>query len=230
MIPCKKILLPALLLFFLNTANAQSNTSETYWPRFSFSNDVSAVRSFKKEQKFWAVGHTAIATFHISATDAVYFWFGIYSNGKFTNNLTATAKSITVTPLQINYNNKAKMGFRHFSAGWKHYLKGVPDEQTKWSMYGSAGFGIILGNVTNTSSIAIDSLNYSQPVLNGKGNFKRLTVDLGLGAEYPLGSDFYLYAEGKVWLPTTDYPSKYIFVNEKAPLVGLLGVGLRLLF
>jgi hypothetical protein len=39
-----------------------------------------------------------------------------------------------------------------------------------------------------------------------------------------------LYASGKLWIPTSDYPSKYLFVNDDAPLVGMLGVGIRILF
>jgi hypothetical protein len=219
----KKIFLLLIVTLSIITAHAQ-------WPRFSLATDVSAQRNFKKEQKFWAAGHTTIANFHISAKDGIYIWFGYYSDGKFTNKLTADAKLLSTTPQQIGYNNKARMRFKHFSVGWKHYLKGVPDAETKWNMYGFAGFGLMLGSVTNTHSLIIDTAAYNLPVVSGRGSFRRLTLDIGLGAEYPLGSDFYLYGEGKALIPTTDYPSKYIFVNSKAPFVAMLAVGLRLLF
>ena len=67
-------------------------------------------------------------------------------------------------------------------------------------------------------------------MLDGKANFKRLTVDLGLGWEKPLGADFYFYAEGRVWIPASDYPSKHIFINNNAPVAAMVNIGLRLLF
>jgi hypothetical protein len=67
-------------------------------------------------------------------------------------------------------------------------------------------------------------------VLSGKANFKRLTVDLGIGWEIPIGGDFYFFTEGKVWVPASNYPSKYIFVNNNAPYVAMLGTGIRIVF
>src|ERR1043166_9591557 len=104
--------------------------------------------------------------------------------------------------------------------GWKHYLKGASDLEAKWSVYGYAGFGLLLGRVINTHSVAIDTSFYSVPVRNGKANFKRLTFDVGVGYEIFLGGDIYFYNEARVWIPTTDYPSKYIFINNNDPLVG----------
>ena len=74
------------------------------------------------------------------------------------------------------------------------------------------------------------SVVYQVPVRIGKANFKRLTLDLGLGWETPLGADIFIYAEGRAWIPTTDYPSKYIFINDNAPLVGMINTGIRILF
>jgi hypothetical protein len=84
--------------------------------------------------------------------------------------------------------------------------------------------------VDNIHSTVLDTSVYNVPVLTGKANFKRLTADLGLGWELPVGGDIFLYAEGRAWVPTTDYPSKYIFVNNNAPLVGMLNAGIRILF
>ena len=76
----------------------------------------------------------------------------------------------------------------------------------------------------------IDTLDYLVPVRAGSAKFKRLTVDLGLVSEIPLGGDFYLYFEGRLWLPASDYPSKYVFVNDDAPLVAMFNTGIRILF
>jgi hypothetical protein len=122
------------------------------------------------------------------------------------------------------------MRIRHFSLGWKKYLKGNAEIEKGWSLYSYAGLGIMFGSVTNTHSESIDTALYSVPVLGGSAGFKRLTLDLGLGWEQPLAGDFYIYAEGRALLPTTDYPSPYLFVNNKAPLVGALAAGLRIYF
>ena len=71
---------------------------------------------------------------------------------------------------------------------------------------------------------------YSLPVLAGTANFKRLTIDPGIGIEHYLTADISVYGDVRAWIPTTDYPSKYIFINEKAPFVGMLCVGLRIAF
>ena len=187
-------------------------------------------RSFKKEQQYWAVGHTIQLQYHVSPKVAPYLWLSYYSNGKFVNHLTATAKLPITVPQQINYDNNAKMHFKQFSIGWKRYLKGSYDAVEKWNMYGYGGFGLVLGWVNNSHDKNIDTSLYVVPVRAGKANFKRLTVDLGLGAEFPVGADIYFYTEGRVWLPTTDYPSKFIFVNKDAPLLGMFNLGIRVLF
>lgn len=88
----------------------------------------------------------------------------------------------------------------------------------------------MLGRVINSHTPSVDTSMYNVPVKPGKANFKRLTLDLGLGWEEPLGADIFLYVEGRVWLPTTDYPSTFIFVNNNAPLTGMVNAGFRVLF
>lgn len=200
------------------------------YPQLSVATDVGIQRSFKKEQQYWAIGQTIQAIFHLSPKDGIYTWFAYYSNGKFTNDVTATAKSVIILPQQINYVNSGKMRLKHFSLGWRKYLKGVADAEKGWNLYAYAGLGILLGRIENTHSVFIDTVGYNVPVRSGKANFKRLTLDLGLGWEMPIGGDFFFYTEGRVWVPTTDYPSKYIFVNDNAPFVGMLNIGLRILF
>ena len=198
--------------------------------QFSIASDLGLQRSFKKRQQYWAGGHTIQVQFHFTPKNGAYAWISYYTNGKFSNNVTATAKSSATSPQQINYVNNALMRFKQISIGWKKYLKGTFNTEEGWNIYGYAGFGLILGRIENTHSVLIDTVVYKVPVRVGKANFKRLTLDLGLGWEAPLGADIFIYAEGRAWIPTTDYPSKYIFVNDNAPLVGMFNVGVRILF
>lgn len=219
----KRIAIPVILFCFSAVSFAQPI-------RFSIATDLGLQRSFKKEQQYWAGGHTIQAQFHFSPKDGAYAWVSYHTNGKFNNNVTATAKSIATVPQQINYTNNAVMRFKHISIGWKRWLKGTFNAEAGWNIYGYAGFGVLLGRVDNSHSVSIDTVVYNVPVRSGKANFKRLTLDLGLGWEAPLGADVFIYAEGRAWVPTTDYPSKYIFVNDNAPLVGMFNVGIRILF
>ena len=219
----KQITIPIFFICFAVASYAQP-------ARFSIATDLGLQRSFKKGQQYWAGGHTIQAQFHFTSKDGAYAWISYYTNGKFDNNVIATAKSPATVPQQINYLNHALMRFKQISIGWKKYLKGSFDKEEGWNLYGYAGFGLILGRVDNSHSVSIDTVVYKVPVRMGKANFKRLTLDLGLGWEVPLGADIYFYAEGRAWIPTTDYPSKYIFVNDNAPLVGMINAGIRILF
>jgi hypothetical protein len=199
-------------------------------PVLSIATDLGLQHSFKKEQRYWAVGHTVHMHFNFTPREGLYAWIAYYSNGKFSNNVMATAKSSSTTPQQKNYVNNATMRFKHFSIGWRHYLKGADDVDGTWSLYCYTGFGLLMGKVSNTHSIAVDTSLYNVPVLKGTAKFKRLTFDLGLGWEVLLGGSVYFYNEVRLWIPTTDYPSDHIFVNQNAPLVGSLNFGLRILF
>jgi len=199
-------------------------------PKLSISNDLGLQHSFKKEQRYWAGGHTIHLHVHFTPKEGAYSWISYYSVGKFSNDIMASAKLPATSPQQINYVNKAEMRFKQFSLGWKHYLKGAFNSEDKWNLYGYAGFGLMLGRVVNNHSLTIDTSLYNVPVRSGKANFKRLTVDLGLGWEVPLSSDIFFYNEARVWIPTTDYPSNYLLVNKNAPLVASLNFGIRILF
>jgi len=198
--------------------------------RFSVTTDLGLQHSFKKEQRFTVIGNNTQAQFHFTPTDGLYVSFAYYSNGKFKNDITATAKSLSTTPQQVNYVNRANMRLKQFSVGWKKYLKGSSVSENGWNLYACAGFGLLLGRVENVHSVSIDTAVYNVPVSRGRANFKRLTFDAGAGFEVPLGGDIYLFTEGRVWIPTDGYPSRYIFVNDRAPWTGMLGVGLRILF
>jgi hypothetical protein len=214
--------LPVLLLLTI--------TAASQFPTFSIATDLSVQHNFKKEQRYWAIGQTVHAHFHLDARQGVYVSFTYYSNGKFKNNLVATAKSPVTVPQQIPYVNSGKMRLKEFSVGFKKYLLGTCDAEKGIGIYGYGGFGLVLGRIENTHSISIDTASYDLPVLSGKANFKRLSIDLGAGLEQNIGGEIYLYGEGRVWIPTTDYPSKFIFVNRNAPWTVMLNIGLRILF
>jgi hypothetical protein len=218
-----KIFLSLVFLFFCGTAFSQQ-------AQFSLATDVSLFRSFKKDQRYLSLGQTITGHFNFTDADAFYVWFAYSSNGKFKKQLDATAKSVLTIPQQVGYTNYARLRFNHISMGWKHYLKGAYNTEDSWNLYGYAGFGLMFGIAQNTHSVAIDSADYDIPVWSGKAKFKRLTIDLGLGYEIPVGGDIYFYMEGRALVPTTDYPSRYLFLNENAPLMGSVNAGLRLLF
>lgn len=200
--------------------------------RFSLASDLAVQHNFKGQQRFWAIGHTSNIILHLSETDGVYASFVYFSNGEFTNRLSAVAKSPGTIPQQINYRSDVQMRLKQFSLGWKRYLVGATkaDADRDWNLYAGVGFGVVLGRVINQLSVSPDTALYTIPVRGGKANFKRLTLDLSLGVEFPLSTDVYLYSEGRCWIPTTDYPSKHILVNENAPFVAILGLGVRVLF
>ena len=192
---------------------------------------LSVQRSLKKDQRYWAVGQDVILNWHYTPKTGVYVSVSYYADGKFKNQLSATAKSPATTPQEISFTNNAAVRLEQFSLGWRYYLVGNAESEQDWNLYGITGFGLIFGRVTNNYSTTIDTSLYNVPVqpASGNGHFKRLTIDLGLGWEIPLrGGDFYFYNEGKLWIPTTDYPSKYLFVNENAPLTATVTAGLRI--
>jgi len=197
---------------------------------FSIVTDLTGQHNFKKGQEYTSIGQTLQALFHITAKDGIFISFSYYSNGHFKNDLVATARSGNTVPSQIRYVNSAKMRLKELSLGWRKYLVGNAETETGYNFYVYAGFGLELGRVINTHSVNIDTALYSLPVLPGTANFKRLTIDPGVGIEHYLLADFSAYAEFRAWIPTTDYPSKYIFVTDKAPFVGMLCVGLRIIF
>jgi len=218
----KKLLISLLIAFPLGMA--------AQFPRFSLSTDVGLQRNFKKEQNYLVVGHNTVAHFHLADVHGVFFSFGYYHPGRFTNRPVARAKSPTTTPQAMAYINKGKMRVKEFSIGYRRYLRGNFEQNRKWNIYGSAAFGLMFGKVINTHNISIDTMQYALPVRSGEAKFKRLTLDLALGTEHAIGGDFYFYTEARAWIPTTDYPSKFLFVNDNAPFMGMLGVGFRLLF
>lgn len=218
----QKIIFSVFLLLACQQIQAQQG--------FSFLTDLSTQHNFKKGQRYTVIGQTVQANFHFTAKEAAYIWFAWYSNGKFDDKLNASARSLTTNPQQISYTNQSKMRLKEISIGYKKYLLGNFEAEKGISVYGSIGFGLVLGRMQNAHSVNIDTSLYDLPVYAGQANFKRLTIDPALGLERYLGADFYVYAEIKCWIPTTDYPSKFILRNENAPYTGMASLGMRIRF
>jgi hypothetical protein len=196
---------------------------------FSICTDLSLLRDFTKNQQFSAFGQTVQFNFHFTKKESLYTWIAYYTNGKYQNDLTALPRYLSTTPPSVPYTSFSKIGYRQVSLGWKHYFKKSFDAQATYGIYGLAGFGLLFGRAENTFNKAIDTAKYRVQQLPGNGKFRRLTFDVGLGVEAPIGTGFYFYGELRTWLPASDYPSPYLNNND-GPRVLLLNGGLRLLF
>jgi hypothetical protein len=206
-------------------------TVDAQQTQFSLSIDMGAMKSFKKEQKFWAPGQTIAAHFHLSPENGAFAFLNYYINAKFRNEgIVATAKSPATIPQQISYTNKTDMDLAHISLGWKRYIAGSFNRDTKGNLYVFAGLGLTIGRLLNTHSLTIDTADYNLPVLGGKGNFKRLTIDPGIGYEKCFGGDIYFYIEGRSFVALTDYPTPYLLINGYVPVSASIHAGIRILF
>lgn len=124
------------------------------------------------------------------------------------------------------------MRLRQFSLGIKRYFFGSAEKLEKFNLYGAAGFGLISGSATNNFSAAVDTSLYlvQDNILNGSGDFKRLTFDIAAGWELPVGYEIFVFSEARIHLPTTSYPNGYLLKNKNAPLPGTINFGIRVLF
>lgn len=198
--------------------------------RFSIAPDLSIMRNFSPKQKFWALGQSVQGNFHFTKKESGYAWITFYTPGKFKNNFTATAKSPATTPSSVPFKANARWRNNQVSLGWKHYFKGSFDSETGWNLYSTAGFGLMFTRVENVFTPFIDSSIYTTPIRFGANEFKRLTIDLGIGIEYPLGGNFFIYSDARTWIPTTNYSSPYLHNNKNVPLPFIGAIGLRILF
>lgn len=200
--------------------------------RFSFATDVSALRNFSPKQKFWAVGQTIQANFHLNKKETFYAWLVYYSPGRFENVFRAYAIQPGTNPASVAYRMKGLWKVKEFSLGLKHYFKGDFKRETGWNLYGLAGLGLMFTDVKNTLNSPVDTSKYrldAVPV-EGIASFKRLTLDLGLGAEVPLGGDFFIYSDIKTFMQASSFPSPYLHRNKNVPLPLMANLGVRILF
>lgn len=186
--------------------------------------------NFKDEQHFWTLGPTLHPILNLTPKNGIYSAFSFFSTGKFTSHLIANAKNPATIPSQLSFTNKTKINTKQLSVGWLKYLKGSADATKGWNLYSTAGLGILFGHIKNTFSISPDTTLYNIPVYEGENGFKRLTVDLAMGVEWMMAGDIYFYSEGRLWIPASDYPGKFMLVNNNAPFLGILSAGIRILF
>ena len=190
------------------------------------------MRNFSPGQKFWSLGETVQFNFHFSQKQSAYAWISFYTPGKFSNNFIAIAKSSATSPSNVPFRASAKWRSNEVSLGWKHYFKGAFNEENTWSLYSLAGFGLMFNKAENRFHNAVDTALYQPEAapVEGKDVFRRLTFDLGLGVDIPIGADIYLYTDGKTFAPTSGYPSPLLHENKNVPLSFMLNVGIRILF
>lgn len=198
--------------------------------QFSISTDVSVLRNWSPQQKFWAVGQTIQGNFYAHEKGGPYALLGYYLKGSFQNSFTALAKQPATTPASLPYSVRSTWQFRQLSLGWKHYFKGAYNSEHTWTLYGTAGFGLLFARIENSYNPGVDTAAYfiSNP-RQKEGKFNRLTYDFGLGAETPIGSDVYFYGEVRAVLQSSDSRSALLVRNKQVPLATSINGGLRIL-
>jgi hypothetical protein len=217
------------VLLFLSL-NLLLNLSLHAQVEFSVGTGVSGLRNFSPQQKFWAFGQTVQANFHFSPKQSAYAWLDYYTEGKFKNNFTAVTKIPFTSPLLIPFTATGRLTYRHFSLGWKHYFRGSYNAGKDFNMYGVAGFGFLFARIRNSFSPSADTSLYHIPVREGESRIRRLTFDLGLGAEMPVGGNFFAFAEARTWLPASSNGSHYLHSQRDVPLPLMVSAGMRVLF
>ncbi|MFL5787237.1 MAG: hypothetical protein ACJ748_04230 [Flavisolibacter sp.] len=200
---------------------------------FSLTSDASLLRNLSPQQKFWSFGQTIQGQFHFSKKESAYIWVCYYTPGIYKNSYTAVEKNPGTIPSQINYTVRGRWLPRQMSIGWRHYLKGSFDNNDTWNLYTIVGFGIMISTLQNTFNLPIDTSKYTIPSnpIEGNSSFRRLTFDLGLGGEFAIGSDIFLYGEGRILTPASDKnPSSYFHNYSHVPLSLTMNAGIRVLF
>ena len=215
--------------FFFLILNLSLNLFLTAQENVSMATGVSLLRNFSPQQRFNAVGHTIQVNVHFSPTQSAYAWIEYYTQGKFKNNFTALAKSPLTSPQELPLTATGRLTYRHFSLGWKHYLKGDYANNKGLSIYGLAGFGFLFGTMSNEFSTTIDTTRYNLATVSGQGSVHRLTFDLGLGGEKLLGGSIYGFADLRSWLPASSNISPYLHNQRNVPLPLMLAAGIRVL-
>jgi hypothetical protein len=200
--------------------------------RISINSDVAIMRNFSPQQKFWTFGQTVGGNFHFTKKQSAYAWINYYLTGRFKNQFIASAKAAATLPSIIPYEVEGKWRSNEVSLGWKHYFKGSFDAEEGWNVYGTAGFGLMFVKVENIFTPVVDTSLYTiQPApVEGTSQFKRLTFDLGLGIERPVGGNVYLFGDIRTWIPSSDYPSAYLHNNKNVPAPLIISAGIRILF
>jgi len=217
----------ALLLIGLNLSLSLAASAQV---NFSISTGGVVLRNFSPQQKFWAVGQTIRGDIHFALKQSAYASFDYYTEGRFRNNFTATANSMLLTPQRLNYTATGGLIFRQISLGMKHYFKGGYTAEKNINIYGAAGFGFLFAKVRNSFSIPVDERLYKNQTRQGNGTIKKLTFDLGIGGEMPMGGNFFAFADARTWLPASSNTSPFFHNQKNVPLPITATIGLRILF
>lgn len=199
---------------------------------FSLGTNFSVFHNASPQQKFWTLGQFVEGYAHFSKKESAYAWFNYTVQGKFKNTFTAVAKDPQTVPPSFDYTITSRWRFNQFSLGWKHYFKGAFDNEDSWNLYGMAGFGLLYTHINNEYNNTIDTALYTSEKLiySGSTTYKKLTFDLGLGVDYPIGGDLFVYGDLRAWLPASDKTSPYLINNKNVPLTLIGSVGLRVMF
>ncbi len=200
--------------------------------QFSLSTDFSVLHNFDGQQPFTVIGQTINFQLHVEEKNTLYAYYTYHSNGKFVNKLTATAKNTSTQPQNFQFANRSEMRLRHLSMGVKRYFAGTFKKLEKFNLYGSGGFGLVMGTASNKFATPVDTALYTvqNNLLNGTGDFKRLSFDIATGFEVPIGYEIFVFSEARLHIPTTSYPNSYLLKNKNAPFLGSFNLGIRVLF
>jgi len=214
-----------LLLLSLNLSLSLVLSAQV---RFGMASGASVLRNFSPDQRFWAFGQTIQTILHFSPKENAYASLDYYTEGKYNNHFTASAKSPATSPQELEYIATGRLSYRQISLGWKHYFKGSYIEPTDFSVYGLAGFGFLFAKVRNF--VPADTVLYNVIPTFGESKVRKLTFDLGLGAEQSLGGNFFVFVDSRIWLPASSHTSPYLSNQKNVPLTFILSAGIRVLF
>jgi len=222
----KNIIFHFLIFLLLTPAAVQAQI------RYSLTTDISAMRNFDGKQPFTVPGQSVGLQWHPDKRYSLYSYFTYHGHGRYLNNLQANAKQPSTQPQVINFANRSEMRLHHLSVGVKKWLNGSFRNTEQLTLYLTGGFGLIMGKAFNTFNVAVDTSLYTiqDNIVSGSGDFKRLSLDLSAGLEYPMGYAFFIFSEARVMIPTTSYPSNYLLKNNNAPFLGSLNIGVRIIF
>jgi hypothetical protein len=196
----------------------------------SVGTDIALLRNMGGNQQFFTVGQTLVFNYHFTPKHSFYGWFMYYLPGKFSNEFSSTAKSTATIPQQVNYKVNASWAYREISLGWKYYVKGSPVSTNGYNIYSLAGLGLMFSKASNLTTL--DTTLYqpaARPEL-GEKNFARLNLDLGVGGEFPLASNIYLYGDLRTWINTSSYPVTVFHTDKHATQAVSIHFGMRILF
>lgn len=199
-------------------------------PSFSLASNFSLLRNLTPREKFWARGQSVEVDMHFSPRQTGYFSVDYYTEGRFKNNFTATAKSITSSPQSFPFVATGFLRYRQLSLGLKHYFKGDYNAEEGINIYGTAGFGFLFARMRNEASPSFDTTQYAPSIVIGQGTVKRLSFDAGLGIEAHFRGPAYPFFTLRTWLPASYHPSGYLHNSNKVPFALMAGLGLRVLF